>query len=93
MKTPDQGTPLKNRKNLSNSWGPFQGGYTGKGNIDMPPLFVNSGEGDVSLQADSPCIDAGTSKDVPTTDIQGASRPQGNGGDMGAYEWSGDSSK
>ena len=71
----------------------IEGGYTGEGNIDTPPLFVNPNEGDVSLQADSPCIDAGTSKDAPATDIQGASRPQGNGVDMGAYEWSGESSK
>ena len=71
----------------------IEGGYTGEGNIDTPPLFVNPGEGDVSLQADSPCINAGTSKDAPTTDIQGASRPQGNGVDIGAYEWSGDKTK
>ncbi len=71
----------------------IEGGYTGEGNIDTPPLFVNPGEGDVSLLADSPCIDAGTSKDAPATDIQGTSRPQGNGVDIGAYEWSGESSK
>ena len=68
----------------------IEGGYTGEGNIDTPPLFVNPDEGDVSLQADSPCIDAGTSKNAPTTDIQGAPRPQCNGVDMGAYEWSGE---
>ncbi len=71
----------------------IEGGYTGEGNIDTPPLFVNPDEGDVSLQADSPCIDTGTSKDAPTTDIQGASRPQGNGVDMGAYEWITDKTK
>ena len=71
----------------------IEGGYTGEGNIDTPPLFVNPGEGDVAFQAGSPCIDAGTSKDAPATDIQGAFRPQGNGVDMGAYEWSGESSK
>ncbi len=66
----------------------IEGGYAGEGNIDTPPLFVNPGDGDVSLQADSPCIDVGTStKDAPTTDIEGAPRPQGNGVDMGAYEW------
>ena len=71
----------------------IEGGYTGEGNIDTPPLFVNPDEGDVALQTGSPCIDAGTSKDLPTTDIQGTSRPQGNGVDMGAYEWSGDKTK
>ncbi len=71
----------------------IEGGYTGEGNIDMSPLFVNPGEGDVSLQTGSPCIDAGTAKDAPTTDIQGTSRPQGNGVDMGAYEWITDKTK
>lgn len=42
--------------------------------------------GDYQLQPESPCIDTGTSRGVPTTDIEGNGRPCGAGVDMGAYE-------
>ena len=59
--------------------------YAGNGNIKSDPLFA--GSGDYHLQAASPCIDNGTSADAPSTDIEGTSRPQGEGFDMGAYEY------
>jgi parallel beta-helix repeat protein len=62
----------------------IQGGWEGIGNIDADPLFV--GAGDYHLTVGSPSIDAGTSDDAPGTDIEGTTRPQGNGYDMGAYE-------
>lgn len=43
-------------------------------------------EGDYRLQADSPCIDSGTSEGAPTFDIEGHGRPCGAGVDIGAYE-------
>ena len=43
--------------------------------------------GDLHLQSDSPCIDAGTSDNAPVNDIVGTPRPQGAGFDMGAYEY------
>jgi len=61
-----------------------QGGFTGEGNIDSNPLFV--GSGDYRLTLNSPCINVGTSNGAPSTDIDGTSRPQGAGYDMGAYE-------
>jgi len=65
-----------------------QGGFSGMGNIDADPLLGN----DNHLKAGSPCIDAGTSEmDAPDTDIDGASRPQGSGHDIGADEASADS--
>ncbi|TEB05938.1 Chitinase A1 precursor [Pelotomaculum schinkii] len=70
----------------------IQGGYPGNGNIDADPLFV--GPGNLRLQADSPCINAGTN--VPfeaggvaqgvTTDLNGSPRITGDRVDMGAYE-------
>lgn len=38
----------------------IQGGYGGEGNIDTDPLFTDVENGDFTLQAGSPCIDAGT---------------------------------
>ena len=62
------------------------GSYTGTGNIDSDPLFVDAVNGDYHLQAGSPCIDAGTSTDAPSDDIDGDERPQGFGIDIGADE-------
>jgi predicted outer membrane repeat protein len=63
-------------------------GYTGggEGNINVDPLFVDPGNYDFHLMANSPCIDAGTSIDAPDDDFDGYLRPQGSGYDIGAYE-------
>jgi predicted outer membrane repeat protein len=67
-----------------------QGDFAGVGNIDTDPLFVEP-PGDLSLQATSPCVDAGTDASAAEygsviSDINGVTRPQGSGYDMGAYE-------
>ena len=64
-----------------------QGGYEGDGNIDLDPLFIGAARGDYHLREGSPCIDAGTAVDDPTTDIRGVARPAGDAYDMGAYEF------
>jgi parallel beta-helix repeat protein/predicted outer membrane repeat protein len=60
-----------------------QGGWSGEGNIDAEPLFVEPGywdigdiwiEGDYRLRAGSSCIDGGTDAEV-YTDIEGNIRP------------------
>ncbi|MEN6308004.1 MAG: chitobiase/beta-hexosaminidase C-terminal domain-containing protein, partial [Anaerohalosphaeraceae bacterium] len=72
-----------------------QGGWTGTGNINLYPLFVDAANGDLRLQYDSPCIDAGNNASIPagmTRDLAGNSRiADGNNDglvrvDMGAYE-------
>ncbi len=78
-----------------------QGGWPGTGNIDADPLFVDPDNGDLRLQAGSPCIDAGDNTAVPLdimTDLDGNTRfvddpdtPDSGFGDppvvdMGAYE-------
>ena len=64
-----------------------EGGWTGTGNINADPLFV--GNGDYHLTAGSPCIDKGTSEGAPSYDIDGDTRPQGAGYDIGSDEYYG----
>lgn len=57
--------------------------------ITVDPGFVNyapTGGGDYHLAAGSPAIDAGTPFEAPSSDLDGVSRPQGSGYDIGAYE-------
>ena len=52
----------------------IQGGFTGDGNIDADPMFVDAATGDFALQPDSPCVDVGSNAAVPagiTTDLVG----------------------
>ena len=61
-------------------------GDTGTGVIHTDPAFA--GTSDYHLTSDSgDCIDGGTSVGAPRTDLEGTARPQGNGYDMGTYEY------
>ncbi len=73
----------------SNSYTSSQLSQLGDGNIYGDPMFVRTGfgsEGDYHLQSGSPAIDSGSSQDAPSIDLDGNSRPQGGGYDIGAYE-------
>ncbi len=91
----DGGTALVQYSNV-------EGGYTGPGNIDADPRFLDAGMHPYRLQPGSPCIDAGSNLITPAgLVIDRASFPRfiddlnitdtGAGGapviDMGAYEW------
>ncbi len=62
-----------------------EGGFTGEGNIDADPLFVNGSGGDFHLQVASPCISGASPEAAPKTDMDG--NPRDLEPDMGAYEY------
>jgi hypothetical protein len=61
---------------------------TGLGNIISQPLFVNRFSGDLRLQSNSPCINAGNNSSVGNAaDLDGNPRIVGGTVDIGAYEY------
>jgi hypothetical protein len=62
----------------------IEGGWEGNGNIDVDPLFND----DYTLQAGSPCIDAGTA-DTDGDGIEDITDYFGEAPDMGAFEFEG----
>ncbi len=76
-----------------------QGGWSGTGNLDADPLFVDAdgadnvpgtGDDNLRLRGGSPAINAGSNAAVPagmTTDLDGAPRIFSGVVDMGAYEY------
>jgi len=67
------------------------GGYTGDGNINAPPAFVNIATADFHLTGSSPCINTGSNAApyMPIQDKDGNARIYGPSVDMGAYEYAG----
>jgi len=61
-------------------------GDTGTGVIHTNPAFVGAGNYHLTSGSGG-CIDGGTATGAPATDLEGTTRPQGAGFDMGAYEY------
>ena len=60
----------------------------GAGNLTNAPLFLNQTGGNLRLQSNSPCINAGNNAYVVgTTDLDGRPRIQNGVVDIGAYEF------
>ena len=68
------------------SFSDIQGGWDGEANIDTDPFFTDAGNGDYTLQPDSPCIDAGTA-DLDGDGIEDITDYVGLAPDMGAFEY------
>jgi hypothetical protein len=59
----------------------------GSGNFTNDPCFINPSTGNFHLQSLSPCINAGSSNAVGSTDLDGNPRLVGGFVDLGAYEY------
>ncbi|MBN1127300.1 MAG: right-handed parallel beta-helix repeat-containing protein, partial [Sedimentisphaerales bacterium] len=67
----------------------IQGGYTGTGNINLDPQFIDLDEGDYRLQDTSPCLNRGNnSANTLLTDLDGQPRIRYGQIDLGVYEYS-----
>lgn len=74
---------------LSVSYCDVEGGWSGTGNKNINPLFVDDVNGDYHLSPNSPCIEAGNPNYSPYLeewDIDGEPRVMGNCIDMGSDE-------
>jgi parallel beta-helix repeat protein len=93
--TPSSGVIVRN--NIATDYS-LTGGFTEDHNIEItmnnaPTYFINpaGGIGDYHLIATSPAVDAGSGDGAPNIDKDGVARPQGNGFDIGCYEFTGES--
>ncbi len=75
------------------SYSDVSGGWTGVGNLNLPPVFVGSGPDPFALGELSPCIDVAnpdtTGLGLPELDLAGHPRIVNGRVDMGGYEYMG----
>ena len=87
---PERNVPTQNLTvdhNLIDGFRGYSGEIYGNDYVEGDPLFVSPSGADFHLQEGSPAIDKGSSVDAPSTDFDANSRPQGQGYDIGAFEY------
>jgi hypothetical protein len=62
-----------------------QGGFTGTGNFNASPLYINAAGNDLRLAYNSPAIHFGATAGAPSVDLLG--NPRGANPDVGAYQY------
>lgn len=84
------GITVESGGTLAVRYSDVRGGYTGTGNFDADPDFLEpSGDAVYRISCDSPCFDRGEESavyDGPTHDIDGQTRPRGEFVEVGADE-------
>ena len=85
-------SPLFFCKSFYVEYNDIEFGFVGEGNIDLDPDFVDQPDQNFSLQANSPCINAGSNElfwnnELTEFDLLGNPRINNNIVDMGAYEY------
>jgi len=81
---------LNNSSSITVTYSDVKGGYSGTGNIDADPCFVDASVGNYRLLENSSCINAGDPNYVPELgeiDLDGNPRVMDDRIDMGAYEF------
>ena len=80
-----------NTSQLTATYSDIQAGFTGTGNLNQDPLFVDATMGDYHLRAGSPAINGGeptsTTATVSDKDLDGNARIVNSIIDMGAFEY------
>ena len=76
--------------NLIDGFRDYDSETRGDDYVERDPLFVNAAQGNFHLQKNSPAIDKGSADSAPSFDYDNSSRPQGQGYDIGAFEYGGD---
>ncbi len=71
----------------NNTFNDYIGFQPGESDISADPLFADVENLDFHLLENSPCIDSANTTISPALDLDGIHRPQGQGSDMGAYEY------
>jgi predicted outer membrane repeat protein len=75
-----------NSSSTTITYSDVKGGYSGTGNLNANPLFMNELAGNFRVSHDSPVIDMGDNSKCTVEDFDEIVRPVGSGCDMGAFE-------
>ncbi|PID69922.1 MAG: hypothetical protein CR985_03340 [Flavobacteriales bacterium] len=79
--------PLNFDFEYCNFWNNNFSAPNGNSITEFNPEFIDAANYNYHLKSSSPCIDIGTTSDAPSDDFDGIARPQGDGIDIGAYEF------